>query len=277
MPLGRAVPYLLLALTVLAACTTVPGPEPSGMPASMQEEGARTTARMPRELQFGGVDMIIQRVEPDVSREEVMAAIGPMIANAPVCLRWPALWMEQARRTSFSVRYDLMTRDWGEAAVAAARARMAEFVDMGLLQEQAGAYEGTVVYVVTSTGLQFLRGVVEPGARPTFCGPAERRLVAIEALEWGQFPCGTLRVRFTHEGDAWPSWATSEHTRARLAPVWPAAGAPVAGSVSLSRQWFAREALPPGAQNGALRSACFDARRQEIIGDDLNLSLGGSN
>jgi hypothetical protein len=229
---------------------------------------------MPREIQLGSVDMAIQRVESDVSRAEIAAVVAPMIAEAPVCMRWPALWIEQARRTVFVVRYDLMSRDWGEAAVASARARMSEFVEMGFLQEQPGVDPAVVTYAVTTSGSAAFRGVIQPGARPNFCGPAERRLVAIEALEWGQYPCGTLHVRFTHDGDAFPSWATSEAMRQRLAQIWPQQNAPVSGSVSLSRQWFRREDLPPGAQNGGLRSACYDARRQEIVGDDLDLSLG---
>ena len=115
---------------------------------------------------------------------------------------------------------------------------------------------------------------LEPGRRPSFCAPSERRLVAVEALEWGQCPCGTLRVRFTHDGEAWPSWARTETMRARLATAgWAAANTAVGGVVSLSRQWFRRQDLPPSAPNGVLRSACYDERRQEITGDDLNLSL----
>ncbi len=268
MPLGRAVPLIcaaLLALTV-AACA-------SALTASPDDAASSSTARMPREIVLGAVDMAIQRVEPDVSREEVAATIGPMIANAPVCMRWPALWIENVRRNSFVVRYDLMTRDWGQSAADAARGRMDEFVEMGFLQQESGADPQVAVYVLTALGESSLSGIVEPGRRPRFCAPAERRLVAITAMEWGEYPCGTLRVRFTHDGEAWPSWLRSEAARVRLAQSWPAEAAVAEGSVSLSRQWFRRRDLPPGAQNGGLRSACFDARRQEIVGDDLDLSI----
>jgi hypothetical protein len=280
MPLGKAVPRLLMALAGLAAVACASAPEPAPAPVAAftpppiaENDLGGSTARIPREIQLGAVDMVIQRVEQNVSRAEVIAAIAPMIANAPVCLRWPTLWIEQARRGAFVVRYDLMARDWGQPAAASAEARMDEFVAMGFLQRQSGASPQIVNYVLTEAGLAYVNGMIEPGRRPSFCAPAERRLVAIEAMEWGQYPCGTLHVRFTHEGDAMPSWVRADATRARLEQVWPQAGAPVNGEVSLSRQWFRRQNLPSGAQNGSLRSACYDARRQEITGDDLNLSL----
>jgi len=282
MPLGKAVPrpFVALAILVAAACSSTPPPEsyvaPAAAPAPQtfaEPDINEPTARMPREVLVGAVDMVIQRVEQNVSRAEVAAALGPMIANAPVCLRWPALWIEQTRRTTFLVRYDLMARDWGQPAASAAEARMEEFVAMGFLQRLPGDNPQVANYVVTETGESYLSGTIEAGRRPSFCAPAERRLVAIEAMEWGQYPCGTLHVRFTHEGDAMPSWVRADAMRARLEQVWPQAGAPVSGEVSLSRQWFRRQNLPPGAENGGLRSACYDARRQEITGSDLNLSL----
>lgn len=273
MPLAKAIPCVLVALVSLAAaCASSPDFGPAQ---SSSLEGAESgTARPPREIQIGAVDMVIQRVEPDVTRTEVAAAIGPMIANAPVCLRWPTIWMERPRRNAFVVRYDLMDRDWGASASNGAEARMQEFVDMGFLTKQSGANAQVVTYALTEFGLQHVSGVIEPGRRPSFCGPAERRLVAITAMEWGQYPCGTLHVRFTHDGEATPSWVRSEATRARWTQAWPAANTPVEGSVSLSRQWFRRQNLPAGVQNGGLRSACYDDRRGEIVGDDLNLSLG---
>ena len=277
MPRGKAVPSFLVALLgwAAAACASTPVSAPVDFSSpGVGTEAVAPTARMPREIQLGAVDMVIQRVEPEVSRGEVAAAIAPLIANAPVCLRWPTIWMEAARRNTFVARYDLMIRDWGQPAASAAEARMEEFVEMGLLQKQAGANPQVVTYALTETGLDYLNGIIEPGRRRSFCGPAERRLVAITAMEWGQYPCGTLRVRFTHDGEAWPSWVRSEATRARLAQAWPAAGAALDGSVSLSRQWFRRSNLPPGVQNGGLRSACYDPRRQEIVGDDLSLSIG---
>lgn len=278
MPLAKAVPGVIVALlSLVAACASSPEPMAAApvQPSSNAEiETERATARMPREIQIGAVDMVIQRVEPDVTRTEVASAIGSMIANAPVCLRWPTVWIEPVRRNAFTVRYDLMTRDWGAPASNAAEARMQEFVEMGFLQKQLGANPQVVTYVLTEAGVAHLSGLIEPGRRPSFCGPAERRLVAISAMEWGQYPCGTLHVRFTHDGDAWPSWVRSEATRARWTQAWPAANTPVEGSASLSRQWFRRQDLPAGAENGGLRSACYDARRGQVVGDDLNLSLG---
>lgn len=275
MPLGRPIRNVVVALLACAgaACASAPEPE-AARDATTLSEPLVTTARMPREIQLGAVSMAIQRVEQDVSRAEIAAAIAPMIANAPVCMRWPSLWIETQRRNSFVVRYDLMMRDWGQPAATANQARMQEFVDMGFLQAEPGSNPQAITYTLTEAGLAYLSGLIEPGRRPSFCAPSQRRLVAIDALEWGQFPCGTLRVRFTHDGEAHPSWTNSEAARARFAAArWPAAGAAVEGSVSLSRQWFRRQDLPPGAQNGVLRSACYDARRQQITDDDLALSL----
>jgi hypothetical protein len=276
MPLGRPVRCFVLTLLVCvaAACASTPDAPLEAAPDSATgAESLSSTARMPREVQFGGVSMAIQRVEQNVSRAEIASAIAAMIANAPACMRWPSLWMEPRHR-SFVVRYDLMMRDWGQPETESNRARMQEFVDLGFLQEQAGSNPQVVTYALTDTGQSYLSGILEPGRRPSFCAPSERRLVEVGALEWGQFPCGTLRVRFTHDGEAWPSWARTETMRTRLAAAgWPAANAAVDGVVSLSRQWFRRQDLPPGAPNGVLRSACYDERRQEITGDDLNLSL----
>lgn len=276
MPLGRPVRRFVLALLgcAAAACASTPDvPLETALASETGSETLSSTARMPREVQFGAASMAIQRVEQDVARAEVAAAIAQMILNAPVCMRWPSLWMEPRHR-AFAVRYDLMMRDWGQLATESNRARMQEFVELGLLQEQVDANPQIVTYALTETGESYLSGVIEPGRRPSFCAPSERRLVAVSALEWGQFPCGTLRVSFTHDGEALPSWARPETTRARLAAAgWPAANTALDGSVSLSRQWFRRQDLPPGAPNGVLRSACFDERRQEIVGDDLNLSL----
>jgi len=283
MPLGRAVPYLIGALLALstAACATVPTYAPTSPVAAAPSSAEVTTldtsdaptARMPREIRLGAADMVIQRVEADVSREEVAAAIAPLLSNATICMRWPALWIAQARRNVFLVRYDLMARDWGEASAANAEARMEEFVQLGFLTERPGQAERTVEYSLTEAGAQYLSGVIEPGRRPRFCAPAERRLVEITDMEWGEYPCGTLRVRFSHVSDTWPSWARTEATRERLAGSWPAVGAPAQGSVSLGRIWYARASLPVGFQNGALMSACYDSSRRQIVGDDLNLTV----
>ena len=274
MPLGRPVRRFILALLACAAAACASAPEAPVETTGTDSESLSSTARMPREVQFGGNSMAIQRVEQNVSRAEIASAIAAMIGNAPACMRWPALWIEPRRRNSFVVRYDLMMRDWGQPTTQSDRARMQEFVELGFMQEQAGANPHVVTYTLTDTGQSYLSGVPEPGRRPSFCAPSERRLVAVGALEWGQFPCGTLRVHFTHDGEAWPSWARSEAMRARLvAAGWPASNTAVDGAVSLSRQWFRRQDLPPGAPNGVLRSACYDERRQEISGGDLNLSL----
>jgi len=268
MPLARAVLLAIMAIMTMAmgACVTAelvpdasPAPERSG------------TARMPREIRAGAAEMMLQSVERDVAAEEVAAAIRPLLANAPICMAWPALWMEQARRSSFVVRYDLMARDWGEGSVAAAQSRMQEFVELGFLTASPGPSAGSVQYTMTEAGFQYLVGVIEPGRRPRFCAPAERELVEITSMEWGRFPCGSLRVQFMHVGRDWPSWARSETTRTRLAASWPALGEPAQGAVSLSRQWYERRNLPPGFQNGMLRSACYDADRQQVVGSDLNL------
>ncbi len=265
MPLARAVPRTIAILIGLAAaaCANAVAPMPS-------VDGAR----MPGEVRSGFAEMAIQRVESDVSRAEVAAAIEPMIANAPICFSWPALWMEQVRRNSFVARYDLMARDWGEDAASSAQQRMDEFVEMGSLTSRAATEldARAVEYTLTADGERQLSGVLEPGRRPNFCVPAERRLVSITEMEWGQFECGSLRVRFTHIGEDWPSWARSDTTRARLASTWPAVGVPAPGSVSLSRQWFRQRDLPPGRVNGALRSVCLDSSRQQVVGSDLTLS-----
>ncbi len=282
MPLGRAIPFITMALLALSGCASVlPAPAPTQVAAVAEPvvapaptTGPAATARMPREIRVGGVDMVIQAVEPEVSREEVAAAIAPLLANAPVCLRWPALWMEQTRRSTFVVRYDMMVRDWGEGSASAARARMQEFVDLGFMTASPSADPNVVLYTLTEAGLQYLNGVLEPGRRPRFCAPAERQLVQITNMEWGRYPCGSLRVQFTHVSNSWPSWARASTTRARLEANWPANGSATEGTVSLSRQWYQRSALPAGFQNGMLRSLCYDASREQVTGNDLTLALG---
>lgn len=278
MPLARAIFSMMLAIALGAAagCETSPQ-QPLAAQSTVQEEEppapvVSVTARMPSEIRSNFADMAIQRVEQDVAREEVAGAVQRMIASAPICMQWPALWLvEPERRNSFVVRYDLMLRDWSGGAVQSAQARMDEFVAMGFLSKrdlpELGV--GAVEYTITSEGRAHLRGVVGSGQRPNFCAPAERRLVDITAMEWGQYPCGSLRVRFTHVGDDWPSWARADATRMRLAQTWPAIGETGQGEVSMSRQWY-RQA-PRGFENGALRSACLDNERQRIVGDDLNL------
>lgn len=267
MPLGRAVPFVVTALLALAGCAAAPLPAFEAAPAQ-----DRSIAGMPHEIRLGSADMVIQAVDASVAQEEVASAVQAMIANAPVCTRWPALWMEQTTRRGLVVRYDLMARDWGENAVAAAQARMNEFVELGFLVATPRQDSSVVEYRLTETGEGYLDGIIEPGRRPRFCAPAERTLVEITEMEWGRFPCGTLRVQFTHVASDWPSWARSEATRTRLAQNWPPLGVSSPGAVSLNRVWYARRLLPPGSSNGALTSACYDASRQQIVGSDLSLS-----
>lgn len=253
---------LALALTVGACSNFAP-------------ETPRDLSLMPREVRLGAADMVIQRVEPTIAREEVAGAVQAMLTTAPICLPWPGVWLEapSARRTVYVVRYDLMTRDWGSDVAEAARARMEEFVALGFMTREDLTDRGVdiVQYTLTFQGREHLRGSPYGGDRPTFCGPAERRLVEITDMQFGNYPCGSLRVNFTHTADDWPSWARSERTRSRLAESWPQPGAQVPGTVTLSRQWFRENQVPAGVRNGALKSACYDGSRQRIIGDDLNL------
>jgi hypothetical protein len=281
-PLEKARPILIAVVLglSLAGCASEPLTvlQDAVAPAPLIGEGDAAEGaalQTPREIQLGLADMVIQRVEPSVSREEVFAAIEPLIAAAPVCMRWPALWMENVDRRSFVVRYDLMARDWGESSAAQAEARMDEFVESGFLTKAPGSNNDRAVsYQPTAAGEQYLSGVIEPGRRPRFCAPAERRLVEITSLDWGDYPCGSLHVAFTHIGDDWPSWAGAQALRERLsAAAWPPIGEAREGSVSLARQWFGRASIPAGFVNGSLRSACYDARRQAVVGDDLNLAL----
>lgn len=295
MPLARALPRAVVALLglTLAACETAfeSGPAPAPVsevsapapqaidfqpqPDPVPERVATgPTARAPSEIRSGFAEMVIQRVEREISREEVAAAIQSLIANEPICTPFPAVWLESVTRNTFVVRYDLMARDWGADAAASARARMDEFVASSALNERARPEVGAdaVEYTITAQGRSRMRGTIETGQRPAFCGGAERRLVEITSMEWGQYPCGSLRVRFTHVGDDWPSWARSEATRQRLAMDWPPVGETANGSVSFSRQWYRARDLPPGAVNGALRSVCYDAGRERVIGNDLDLA-----
>ena len=90
-------------------------------------------------------------------------------------------------------------------------------------------------------------------------------------MEFGQFNCGNLHVRFTHVADTWPTWARTEAARQRVDATWAPPGVPINGEVTLGRQWFRPGAEPPGTQNGALRSLCLDGARN-VVGDDLNLN-----
>jgi hypothetical protein len=87
-------------------------------------------------------------------------------------------------------------------------------------------------------------------------------------MEWGQFPCGNLKVRFSHVSDEWPCWARAQGTRDRLAQMWPALGERSEGSVTLSRFWYSARRTD-GVGRGELTSVCYEGSR--IVGDDLEL------
>ena len=228
----------------------------------------------PREIRTGVAATAAQYVESSVSPDEVAATVQAMIANEPVCTAWPTLWLQEGgRRTLFIARYDLMSRDWGPDVAQSSLQRMEEFVASGFLTRRSrdDLGSGVVEYVLTPAGDAVMSGSPYSGERPTFCAPAERRLTEITAMEWGQFPCGNLRVRFAHVSDDWPSWARAEATRARLAQTWPALGGAVEGQVTLSRRWYAARERQRDIGHGELASICFDANRNRIIGDDLEL------
>ncbi len=232
--------------------------------------------RPPFAIRTGIAEMVIDRVEPGVSREEVAAAVQAMVGAAPVCFPWPTLWLEgDDRRNIFRVRFDLMTRDWGADVAQASALRMQEFVDLGFLtrRERPDLGAGAVEFALTREGTTYLRGSPYGGQRPSFCAPAGRRVLEISNMEWGEFACGSLRVGFTHVADEWPAWARTETSRARMVATWAPLGAPVAGTVSLGRQWFRPTDVPASmSRNGGLRSLCYDAARERITGDDLDLN-----
>ena len=232
--------------------------------------------RPPFAIRAGIAEMVIERVELGVSREEVAAAAQAVIGAASACFPWPTLWIEgDDRRNIFRVRFDLMTRDWGAEVAQASALRMQDFVDLGFLtrRERPDLGAGAVEFALTREGTAYLRGSPYGGQRPSFCAPAGRRLVEISSMEWGEFACGSLRVRFTHVGEEWPAWARTERARARMVETWAPLGAPIAGTVSLGRQWFRPNEVPAEmSRNGGLRSLCYDAARGRITGDDLELN-----
>ncbi|MGE0597045.1 MAG: hypothetical protein AB7P07_11810 [Hyphomonadaceae bacterium] len=253
----RLVLFCMAAAGLLASCESLPAP--------------RTD--MPRELIDGRASMIIRPVEPEVSREEVSGAVQRLIDGVPVCLRWPAIWSEPAGIRSVVARFDLMTRDWGEPVSADAEARLDEFVEMGLLvktpREDRGP--GAAEYTLTDQGRDYLRGAFTGRQPPSFCGPSGRRVIEIVSMEWGDYPCGTLRTRFSHVADAWPAWISSSGARARIAD-WPTPGSGAQGTVTLGRLWYREEALPANFErNGALGSVCYDSARRRALGDDFRL------
>lgn len=263
MPLASAMRSLMLVLcVVLGACQQLE---------TMREE----YARLPAEVRTGAAAMAIGRVEPSIDRAEVLAALQPMVNAAPTCFGWPSLWMAaRERRTVYVVRYDLMRRDWGEEVSAASEARMRDFVGLGLMTERPrnDLGDGAVEYSLTDEGDRSLRGSPFGEVAPEFCMDAQRRVVDIASLEWGQYDCGSLRVRFTHMAESWPAWATTPQMQQRLGEMWGALGTPAQGAVTLGRQWFQPGREPSGVANGALRSICLNANRETVAEGDLSLS-----
>ncbi|MEZ5956929.1 MAG: hypothetical protein R3C27_06930 [Hyphomonadaceae bacterium] len=256
----RTIAATSIALTLCACISELPS----------REEFMRT----PREIRTGAAESVIERVESTVDRVEVAAAVQNLVSAAPLCYPWPGLWLDASeRRSVYYARYDLMTRDWGSEVTSASQQRMREFVDLGFLTatERPDIGPGVVEYNHTEDGGAYLRGSPYGGARPEFCPNAQRRLVEVTNMEFGQFPCGSVRVTFTHVADTWPTWARTEAARQRVDSTWAPPNVPLTGQVTLGRQWFRRGAAPPGVESGALRSLCLDSARQ-VVGDDLNLN-----
>lgn len=262
MPLAR------LAFAIIAGCSALAG---------CLFAGDRVDTRwseMPRQLRLGEAAMVVERVEREIDEAEVLAAVQALISRETMCFAWPTLWLDpEEQRTLFVVRYDLMTRDWGADVAEASRRRMSEFVEQGYLAEEAPSGAADAVrYRLTPLGAQRLSGSPYRTQRPQFCAPSERRVVAITAMQHGEFECGSLRVQFTHIADDWPSWARSEESRRQVAQSWGSPGAPVAGAVTLARQWYRSDLMPDDMErNGELRSVCLDAQRRTVVGDDLSL------
>jgi hypothetical protein len=265
MPLARAIPRIagLMLGLALSACANIDLPSNDEF------------VRLPLDVRTGAANTVIERVESTVDRVEVQAAVQQLVTNAPICFPWPGLWLDNStRRNVYYARYDRMSTDWGSEFAGASRARMREFVDMGFLTavDRPDLGVGVVEYVLTPEGDRFLRGTPYGGARPQFCPNAQRRVVEITNMQWGQYPCGSLRVRFTHVADDYPTWARTDASRQRVDATWSVVGMPSEGEVSLSRHWYRPNLLPSGQTNGALKSLCLDTARN-VIGDDLTLAL----
>jgi len=267
MPLARAIPRIAVAVlgfALAAGCANM------DLPSSDEFE------RMPLAVRTGAANTVIERVESSVDRAEVEAAVQRLVTAAPICFPWPGLWLDAStRRNVYYARYDRMSSDWGADFAAASQSRMREFVDMGFLTavERPDLGPGVVEYTLTAEGDRYLRGTPYGGARPQFCPNAQRRVVEITDMQWGQYPCGSLHVQFTHVADTYPSWARTDAARQRLDATWSPVGEPIGGEVSLSRHWYRPNLLPSGETNGALKSLCLDGS-QNVIGDDLTLVVG---
>jgi hypothetical protein len=265
MPLARAIPRIVVALfgLVIAGCAGVELPPP-----------ATETVRPPLAVRTGAANTAIARVESTVTRAEVARAVQRLVGTAPLCFPWPGLWLDASnRRSVYVARYDRMQRDWGSDVAASSQARMDEFVEMGFLTavERPDLGQGVIEYTLTAEGDRVLEGTPYGGTRPRFCPRAQRRVVEVTDMQWGQYACGSLRVRFTHVADIYPDWARTERARQRVDATWAPIGVLGQGEVTLSRQWYRPNALPSGEQNGALRSLCLDSS-QNVTGDDLNLN-----
>lgn len=262
MRLARFIPLAVAALT-LAACSLA------------QSQANLDFMRIPRQVRTGASESAIERVETNVSREEVFASVQAQLARETMCFPWPGVWLDESpMRNVYYVRYDLMARDWGGEVVAASSARMREFVELGFLtsRERPDIGPGVVEYTLTQQGGAYLQGSPYGGVRPSFCGPAERQVVEITDMQFGQFECGSLQVRFTHVADAWPSWARTENARARIAQNWAPLGQTGEGAVSMSRRWYRPNQTPTGEINGQMRSLCYDDDNGEVRGEDMELS-----
>jgi hypothetical protein len=258
------------AISLLAVCILAAAASACAGASERQAEYMRT----PREIRSGAANTVVAPVERNVSREEVTIAVRTILDQSQICMAWPGVWLnEAANRATYLVRADLMARDWGESVALEGEQRMDEFVDMGFLTKRERPDVGARVheYALTPLGRQYLQGSPYGGDRPTFCAPAHRRLIELTSIEFGQFPCGSVRASFTYSAQDWPAWARSDAARARIADDLGPIGAVENGAVSLGRQWFRQDALPNGVTNGSLQSICYNAQAQRVIGNDLNL------
>ncbi|UPT64975.1 MAG: hypothetical protein M0D54_11080 [Hyphomonadaceae bacterium JAD_PAG50586_4] len=264
MPLSRAMPRIWVGAAALAVFVC----------AAATAWSQSSTARMPREISSGAREMVVQRVESEVSQAEVLAAVQAQLDRETMCFPWPSVWLDPAqRRRVFIVRFDLMERDWGAEVTARTRARINEFVEMGVLvaREQSDIGPGVIEYRLTRLGDERLVGSPNSG-RMSFCMPSERRVLEVLETQFGDYPCGTLQARFRHVADAWPSWARAQSIQTRINDTWGIIGSPGEGAVSMSRQWFSDDP-PDGRENGQLRSVCFDPEVRAVRGEDMELYL----
>jgi len=261
MPSVRAIYILAACLLAIAACSQT---------SQRQAEYLRT----PREIRSGAANTVMAPVERDVSRAEITVAVRAILDQSQICMPWPGLWLNEASsRAAYVMRADLMARDWGEDVAREGERRMDEFVDMGFMTKRERPELGARVheYALTQVGRQYLQGSPYGGDRPIFCAPSQRRLIELTNVQFGQFPCGSVRASFTYAAQDWPTWARTDAARARIADDIGPIGAVENGAVSLGRQWFSPASLPDGVTNGSLQSICYNAQAQRITGNDLDL------